>query len=114
MDINYRFYEQHGFGVFEFLHDKLINDDSRETIEAIKTLITKKQVQNFILDLTKVTVIDSVGIGYLIAIKNVAGKKGIIIYLVCKNEFVLRVFNITRVDTFFRIFRNLDEALAST
>ncbi|MBP7734814.1 MAG: STAS domain-containing protein [Spirochaetes bacterium] len=113
MDLNYRFYEQQGFGIFEFLHDKLINDDSSETIETIKSLITKKHVQNFILDLTKVTVIDSVGIGYLIAIKNAAGKKGIIIHLVSDNTFVLKVFSITRVDTFFRIFRNLADALAS-
>jgi anti-anti-sigma factor len=113
MDINYRFYEHQGFGIFEFLHDKLINEDSGDTIETIKTLIRKKNVQNFILDLSNVTAIDSVGIGYLIAIKNAAVKKGIIIHLVSDNNFVLKVFNITRVDTFFRIFRNLDNALAS-
>lgn len=75
MDPYYRYYELKGIGVFEILHDKLNFDNSSETVDSIKNIISKKNITIFILNLNKVTTIDSVGIGHLIAMKNAAVKK---------------------------------------
>lgn len=113
MDTNYRYYELKGIGVFEFLHDKLNFDNSSVTVDDIKNIITKKNISGFIFNLSKVATIDSVGIGYLIAMKNAAAKKKSNMFLVSESDLVLKVLHITRVDSFFKIYRNLDEAVAS-
>ncbi len=113
MDTNYRYYEQGGIGIFEFLRDKLIFDESTGTVDDIKNIITKKNLPSFIFNLKKIATIDSVGIGYFIAIKNAASKKNSSLFLVSESELVLKVLHITRMDSFFRIFRSLDEALGS-
>lgn len=112
MDNNYRYYENKGIGVFEFLHEKLNADNSSDTVDTMKNIVSKKNIANFILDLTKVASIDSIGIGFLIAIKNAAAKKGSIIHLVSDSDLVTRVLYITRMETFFKIFRCLNDAVA--
>ena len=113
MDTYYRYYELKGIGIFEFLHDKLNFDDSSETVEDIKNIISKKNLGNFILNINKIATIDSVGIGYLIAMKNAAVKKKSNIFLVSDSDLALKVLSITRMDSFFKIFRSFDEAVAS-
>ncbi len=113
MDTNYRYYEQSGIGVFEFLHDKMNFENSSDTVENIKNIISKKNLSNYIFNLKNIATIDSVGIGYLIAMKNVAVKKKSNIFLVSDSELVLKVLSITRMDSFFNIFRNFDEAVVS-
>jgi anti-anti-sigma factor len=113
MDTNYRYNEQNGIGVFEFLHEKLNFENAGETINNIKNIITKKNISNYIFNLYNVATIDSVGIGYLIAMKNAAVKKKSNILLVSDSELVLKVLRITRMDSFFKIFRSLDDAIAA-
>ena len=113
MDTHYRYYELKGIGIFEFLHDKFNFDDSSETVDNIKNIISKKNLSNFILNLNKIPTIDSVGIGYLIAMKNAALKKKSSIYLVSDSDTALKVLSITRMDSFFKIFRSFDDAVAS-
>ncbi|HNW29674.1 MAG TPA: STAS domain-containing protein [Spirochaetota bacterium] len=113
MDANYRYYEQSGIGIFEFLRDKLIFDETTGTVDDIKNIIAKKNLPSFIFNLKKISTIDSVGIGYFIAIKNAASKKSSNLLLVSESELVLKVLHITRMDSFFKIFRSMDEAVAS-
>jgi anti-anti-sigma factor len=113
MDTNYRYNEQNGIGVFEFLHEKLNFENAGDTVDNIKNIISKKNISKYIFNLRNVASIDSVGIGYLIAMKNAAVKKKSSLYLVSDSELVLKVLHITRMDSFFKIFRSFDDAVAS-
>lgn len=65
-----------------------------------------------VVDLEQVTVIDSVAIGVLVAaLKRLRGEASVL-ELVCRNERILRLFRITRLDGAFRIHPDLASALA--
>lgn len=112
MDTFYKYSEQGNIGVFEFLHEKINYDNAGDSIDHIKEIISKKNIPDFILDFRRGTSIDSVGLGILISIKNAAVKKGSRMHLVCDNEIVLRVLSITRMESFYKIFKEFDEAVA--
>jgi anti-anti-sigma factor len=66
-----------------------------------------------VLDLTDVAFIDSTGLSVLLnALRRVTRASGRMA-LVCTNPTVLRLFEITRLDSTFAIFADLGEALRS-
>ena len=67
---------------------------------------------HLVLDLTKVDFIDSTGLSVLLnALRRVTRRGGQLV-LVCSNPTVLRLFEITRLDTTFDIQPTLDDALS--
>ena len=68
---------------------------------------------SLIIDLTNVSYMDSSGFGILLgATKRLRPKGGCINLLGC-SEAVTRMLSITRLDTIFGIYRNLEDALAA-
>lgn len=80
--------------------------------ESINSLIAKGSY-NFIINLDQVRYIDSTGLGVLIgALKKVREHDGHI-YLVCVDQQIKKVFNITGLVKIFRIFESNDEAVSA-
>lgn len=63
------------------------------------------------LDLTDVTFIDSTGLSVLLNALRRVTRAGGKMAIVCTNPTVLRLFEITRLDSTFMIFADLSEAL---
>jgi anti-sigma B factor antagonist len=64
-----------------------------------------------VLDLAGVTFIDSTGLSVLLNGLRRVTRRGGRMAIVCTNPTVLRLFEITRLDTTFEIVRSRDEAL---
>ncbi|PSL21294.1 STAS domain-containing protein [Shimia abyssi] len=64
------------------------------------------------LDLSQVDFIDSSGLGAIVAAMKQLGSEHRL-DLCCLNENVDKVFRLTRMDTVFRIFASVDDALAA-
>ena len=66
-----------------------------------------------VLDLTDVTFIDSTGLSVLLNALRRLTRAGGAMALVCSNPTVLRLFEITKLDTTFDIRTSRDEAIAA-
>ncbi len=62
-----------------------------------------------VIDLKKVAIIDSAGIGSLIAIKNILERNGSELVLLNESEHIMRILEITKMKGFFTVFRSPDE-----
>lgn len=111
MNNYYHYYEYQGASVFEILNEKLNIFNTSEVVNNFKERINKTNCTSVIVDLKNVINIDSVGIGFLIAIKNICAKKGCDIYLTSESDIVVKVLRLTKMESFFRIFQNLDDAV---
>ncbi|MDM7988262.1 MAG: STAS domain-containing protein [Smithella sp.] len=104
-------YEYMNRCVLEIMHDNLNIFNTAEVHDVFKKALANAGPRGMIVDLKNVTHVDSVGIGFLIAVKNMSVKQRCDIVLVCSNELVLKVMKITRMENFYRIFGSLDEAV---
>lgn len=80
--------------------------------DLLRSLVEQQKFQT-IINLQRVPYIDSTGIGALLAFLNEMKKNGGDIFLCELSPVVRKVFQITRLDTFFRIFATEMEALAA-
>ena len=104
-------YEHKCYTVIEILIEKLDLFNTPDVLNQFEKIPENLKYPDVILDLKNVKQIDSVGIGFLIAIKHNCLKKGNDILLVSNNEVIQRVFDITKMGNFLRIFQNLEEAV---
>lgn len=65
-----------------------------------------------VVDLTEVGFLDSTGLGALVAARTAAADKGGSLPLVCTHQRILKLFTITGLDGVFRIYDNVDAAVA--
>lgn len=73
--------------------------------------LVNEQRTLLVVDLSEVDFIDSTGLGVLIgALKRVRSRDGEL-HLVCSDQRILRVFEITGLDQVFRIHETLDAAV---
>jgi anti-sigma B factor antagonist len=63
-----------------------------------------------IVDLTEVAFLDSTGLGALIAARTATDKAGGALPVVCTQDRILKLFNITGLDGVFAIYPTLEEA----
>lgn len=86
---------------------------SPEVAESLR-IMTAKKPQRVVVDLTKVTYLDSSGLAVLIEamqnVKEYGGKFAV----AGVQESVKHIFDIARLDQVFLIFPTVDEALAAT
>lgn len=68
---------------------------------------------NLVLDLSKVSFLDSTGLGVLVGRLKLARSRGGHLRLVGADDRVLKVFAITGLDKVFEIHSTLDDALAA-
>lgn len=80
--------------------------------EAINKLLVDIQYPNIILDLQNLYYIDSTGLSTLINMSRKIKDNGNEMVVVCNTSKILQLFEIAKVDNFFRIFKNYDEAVS--
>lgn len=110
MENYFKHYNYQGFAIIEILIGKLNLFDTPKVLNQFEKTLEILQYPDVIVDLKNVTHIDSVGIGFLISIKNVTEKHGKVLLVVCHNEIILKVFSITKMNQFFKIFHNVEDA----
>lgn len=111
MDGYFNFYDHNKAGVFEILNEKLNLFNTTEIVNRFRSIIEQCKNSTIIVDLHTVTNIDSVGIGFLIAVKNICVKKGYDICLVIDRDVIIKVLKITKMESFFNIFKSIEDAV---
>ena len=76
--------------------------------------IVKKKPAKLVIDLTRVSYIDSSGLAVLIDVMQGVEEYGGIFAIAGMQETVRSIFEIARLDQVFRIFPNVESALAAT
>ena len=86
---------------------------SPEVAESLRTMTAKKP-KRVIVDLTKVTYLDSSGLAVLIEAMQNVQEYGGKFAIAGMQESVKHILDIARLDQVFQIFLTVDEALAAT
>ncbi|HEV2888258.1 MAG TPA: STAS domain-containing protein [Jatrophihabitans sp.] len=69
--------------------------------------------QSVVVDLSRLSFIDSTGLGALVAARNRAQQTGAALRLVCTSERMLKLFRITGLDAVFEIYATVPEAISA-
>ena len=85
---------------------------SPEVAESLRTMTAKKP-KVVVIDLTKVTYLDSSGLAALIEGMQNVQEYGGKFAVACVQESVQHIFDIARLDQVFQIFPDVDSALAA-
>lgn len=95
------------------LHGKLIlGDETLQLGDAIQRLLAQDK-KNILLNLEKVSFIDSAGVGTLIAAFSSARARGATVKLTNPTQKFQETLQITRMMTIFEVFSDEQKALAS-
>jgi anti-sigma B factor antagonist len=84
-----------------------------ETHSSLQIAVRTEHSSTVIVDLAEVPYVDSAGLGALVSAHVSLHKTGKHLVLSGVNSRVLRLFEITRVESLFLIFGTLDEAIES-
>ena len=84
-----------------------------QTLSSFQNAIRNEFAPVVILDLTEVPYIDSAGLGSLVSAYITSHKAGRQVVLAGVNSRILRLFEITRVESLFLMFATLDDALGA-
>jgi anti-sigma B factor antagonist len=69
--------------------------------------------RTLVVDLNRLSFLDSTGLGALVTARNHAARTGADLRLVCVSERLLKLFRITGLHTAFEIYPTLSQALAT-
>jgi len=87
---------------------------TKENVLPFQNAVRREDTSDtMIIDLSEVPYIDSSGLGSLVTVYLSRQKKGQRVALSGVNERVFRLFEITKLESFFLIFPTLDSALAA-
>ena len=108
-----KFFEFHidkYYCIIEIVIDRLIFIQSSTILDGIKHKIAELEFPNLILDMNRVQILDSSGIGLLLSIKRLieAHKKTLV--LVNDDQNVLRLLRNAELENYFPVFKKLDDA----
>ncbi len=84
--------------------------------ESLKELIGSKieeGFQHFVLNLDNVKIIDSCGVGLVIAANNLTAARSAKLYLTNIKPFIIKIFDIMRISKHLNIYETEDAALQS-
>jgi anti-anti-sigma factor len=84
-----------------------------QTVSSFQSAIRYEFAPIVIVDLTEVPYIDSAGLGSLVSAYITCHKSGRQLVLAGVNSRILRLFEITRVESLFLMFPALDDAIAA-
>ncbi len=84
-----------------------------KTVLTFQNAVRNESTPIVILDLTEVPYVDSTGLGSLVSAYITFHKAGQQVVLTGINSRILRLFEITRVESLFLMFPTLDEALGA-
>ena len=111
MERQVKWVKKNGYSIVEFLMDKLDLFETSNYLSYIESKLSEGGYTDVIVDLRKSLLIDSSGIGTLIALQSRLQKHSKIMAVVSDNETILKVFTITKMYDFLNICTSLDEAV---
>jgi anti-anti-sigma factor len=88
-----------------------VTDSLKDALK--ETIATKIQegVTHFVLDLDKVKIIDSCGVGLVIVANNLTASRGARLYLANMRPFIVKILDIMRISKHLTIFETEELAL---
>lgn len=96
-------------------NDKSLNfyvtDALKETLKETLTSKIDEGVSHFVLDLDKVRIIDSCGVGLVIVANNLTASRGAKLYLTNMRPFIVKILDIMRISKHLTIFETEELAL---
>ena len=110
-DNNLKLYNYNNYSVIEILSDQVTVAEATKIYNGISDILKSINFQDAIIDLKNVSFIDSSGFGSLVNTRKAMMKHEKEIVLVCKNNEILQIINITRIYEFIKVFPTLDEAV---
>ncbi len=88
-------------------------ENAGEIKKFIVNLAEQEKVVKFIIDLENVGFIDSSGLGTLVSSYTFLKKLNGVLKIVNVNDNIAELFHLTRLDSFFEVYSDLDQAIAS-
>jgi anti-sigma B factor antagonist len=112
MKINVYIYTKHNIGVLE-ISAHILGDTDAPYLEAqVKDLIAKG-IKNFILDLAAVRLINSIGIGTMMACMTSVKRAEGVLKLSTVSEKISDIMTLMGIDQLFEIYEDREDAVAS-
>ena len=106
--------ESDKIAIFAF-NDRSLNFYVTDTLkESLKEVISQKidgGYTHFLLNLENVKIIDSCGVGLIIAANNLTSSRGARLYLSNIKPFIIKIFEIMRISKHLNLFETEEEAL---
>jgi len=102
--------EKPAFIIVRILIGRLGLFETPDILAGVESFLKSRDYPNTLIDLSGTAVIDSTGIGFLIAINNLVVKKGNKMVITGISERVGEIFRITKMSTFFKTSENTGEA----
>jgi anti-anti-sigma factor len=109
--INY--FQQSDVLVIEILLEKLDLFETPHVLSDVESALKISASSSVIIDLKTVHMIDSSGIGFLIAIRNNLNKQNVSLIVVCGSDTVAQIFRLTKVNQLIPIYKTREEAMAA-
>lgn len=90
-----------------------VTDSLKDVLKETISAKIDEGVEHFVLDLDKVKIIDSCGVGLVIVANNLTASKGARLYLANMKPFIVKILDIMRISKHLTIFETEEEALES-
>ena len=88
-----------------------VTDSLKETLKETISARIEEGVRHFVLDLDKVKIIDSCGVGLIIVANNLTAARGAKLYLANMKPFIVKILDIMRISKHLTIFETEEQAL---
>ncbi|QLH53861.1 MAG: hypothetical protein CH6_2259 [Candidatus Kapaibacterium sp.] len=95
------------------LPPKLLGGSATSVMNEIVENAKVKKLKALLLDLSNVEVINSLGLGMIVAAYTSLKKNSIALILISPSDKVLNLLKITHLDTIFKIYNSADEYLSA-
>lgn len=107
MDFEYK--EQNGMGVYSLSGNLIGENDGMRLADSFNEKMEDGTL-NFVLNLQELKHVNSSGLGVFITLLTKTRKKGGELFLVSPSDFIKNLMMITKLNSVFQIFDNLEDA----
>lgn len=94
---------------------EIVFDNSNEIKEESKKILSRKyEVENLIIDLSRVDYLDSSGVGVVLSLFKFMRERDGSLAVAEANEKIKRVFDVTKIGEIIPVYEKLEEAVAKS
>ena len=95
------------------IHSKYLNYDVSDGLKATLRDVVQERldrgIKSFVLDLSKVSIVDSCGVGLMIGVHNLVKAAGGSLWLTGITHFLQKIFRMMHLDQYFHVVASEDE-----
>src|SRR5262245_60076674 len=95
------------------IHSKYLNYDVSDGLKATLRDVVQERldrgVRHFVLDLAKVSIVDSCGVGLMIGVHNLVRDSAGTLYLTGITHFLQKIFRMMHLDQYFHVVGSVEE-----